>query len=323
MTSEFEILPSPVKGQSDWREFRALRLANGMTVLLVHDPYSRTFGAAARVAAGAAADPRDYPGLAHFCEHMLFLGSASFPSENDYKAYLAQHGGRSNASTSLYATTFYFEVIGDKAAQGALDRFVSFFVEPLFTHSGTGREVQAVDSENSKNLVNDGRRRLQILKEICDQDHYVSKFTTGNNITLPTDSEEELDKLRESLLAYHVYHYRPENLTVTLAGPQDLDTLQEWAVSRWSAMTSSSFEKFRPEIQQYITKAANEAPRVVMSGTTEEPEFRPPLLSAGQLFTSGAKGPLLMTTKPLRPLRQIIMFWTLPSAQHIPDSRYV
>ena len=320
MTKEFEILPTPVKGQSDWRDFRALRLANGVTVMLVHDPYSRTFGAAARVAAGAAADPRDCPGLAHFCEHMVFLGSKDFPSENAYKAYLAQHGGRSNASTSLYATTFYFEVVGDKAAEGALDRFVSFFVSPLFTQSGTGREVQAVDSENSKNLVNDGRRRLQILKEICDQAHYVSKFTTGNNTTLLTTSEKELHDLREMLLAFHAYHYRPEHLTVTLAGPQELDTLQEWAVSRWSAMATSSFDKFRPEIQQSIVKAAREAPRMVTGQGIEEPDFHPPLLSAPDLLPTGAHGPLLITTKPLRPLRQLIMFWTLPSAQHIPDS---
>jgi insulysin len=146
----YEVLPPPVKGESDWRDFRCLRLANGVTLVLVHDKYSRTFGAAARVSAGAAADPRSYPGLAHFCEHMCFLGSEKFPGENDYKAFLAQHGGRSNASTSLHATTFYFEVVGDKAAQGALDRFVSVFVAPIFAESGTSREVQAVDSENSK-----------------------------------------------------------------------------------------------------------------------------------------------------------------------------
>ena len=49
MKNEFEVLPSPIKGHLDWREFRALRLANGMTVVLVHDAFSRTFGAAARV----------------------------------------------------------------------------------------------------------------------------------------------------------------------------------------------------------------------------------------------------------------------------------
>ena len=320
MKNEFEVLPSPIKGHLDWREFRALRLANGMTVVLVHDAFSRTFGAAARVNAGAAADPRQYPGLAHFCEHMCFRGSEEFPVENDYKAYLAQHGGRSNASTSLYATTFYFEVVGDKAAQGALDRFYNFFVAPLFTESCTDREVNAVDSENSKNLTNDSRRRLQILKELCDQEHYVSKFTTGNNLTLPTSSEEELSQLREALLAFHAYHYNPDNMTVVMAGPQDLDTLQEWAVSRWSAVESRSFEAFSPEVKQLITTAAYEAPNMTQGGSEEEPDFNSPLLSAAQLLETDHRGPLVAVVKPVRPLRQLVLFWALPSVQHIPDN---
>jgi secreted Zn-dependent insulinase-like peptidase len=31
---------------------------------------------------------------------MVHLGSAQFPDEKEYKAFLAQHGGTSNASTS-------------------------------------------------------------------------------------------------------------------------------------------------------------------------------------------------------------------------------
>lgn len=79
----------------------------------------------------------------------MFLGSAKYPGENEYKAFLAQHGGHSNASTSMNLTTFKFEVLALHAEQ-ALDIFSNFFVTPLFTASGTSREVQAVDSENSK-----------------------------------------------------------------------------------------------------------------------------------------------------------------------------
>ncbi len=38
-------------------------------------------------------DPDDFPGLAHFCEHMLFLGTERYPGENDYTSYLSEHGG--------------------------------------------------------------------------------------------------------------------------------------------------------------------------------------------------------------------------------------
>ena len=29
-------------------------------------------------------DPDELPGLAHFCEHMLFLGTKKYPEENEY-----------------------------------------------------------------------------------------------------------------------------------------------------------------------------------------------------------------------------------------------
>lgn len=64
----FTTLPSPVKGQADWRDYRCVRLSNGVTLCLVHDRESKTTAAAATVNAGAGADPRSLPGIAHFCE---------------------------------------------------------------------------------------------------------------------------------------------------------------------------------------------------------------------------------------------------------------
>ena len=84
----------------------------------------------------------------------------------------------------------------------ALEIFTNFFISPLFSSSGTQREVQAVDSENSKNLVSDGRRRWQVLKSIASESHHFSKFSTGNKITLPAcadDDEKSSDNEASSL----------------------------------------------------------------------------------------------------------------------------
>ena len=73
-------------------------------------------------------------------QHMLFLGSRKYPSENEYHEFLNENGGDSNAFTGMEHTCFYFEV-QPKALQGALDRFAQFFVSPLFTPDGTEREL--------------------------------------------------------------------------------------------------------------------------------------------------------------------------------------
>lgn len=64
------------------------------------------------VEAGSFHDPEDIQGLAHFLEHMVFMGSSKYPGENDFEQFLADRGGFSNAMTELEYTVFYFEVLG-------------------------------------------------------------------------------------------------------------------------------------------------------------------------------------------------------------------
>jgi insulysin len=85
------------------------------------------------------------PGLAHFCEHLLFMGTEKYPKDNDFKDYLSKHGGLSNASTGCCHTNYFFE-IGPEFLEGALDRFSQFYVSPLFDPSCVDREINAVNA---------------------------------------------------------------------------------------------------------------------------------------------------------------------------------
>lgn len=93
------------KPDLDDRKYRYLKLANNLQLLLVSDPECDHAAACADVAVGSASDPEELPGLAHFLEHMLFLGTAKYPAENAYQSFLEQHGGSSNAFTQHENTT--------------------------------------------------------------------------------------------------------------------------------------------------------------------------------------------------------------------------
>ena len=253
-----------------------------------------------------------------FCEHMCFLGSVKYPGENEYKSYLAQHGGHSNASTSMHFTTYKFDVLAEHA-EHAIDVFANFFIEPLFTVSGTSREVHAVDSENSKNLSADVRRRLQVLKDIGDSNHYYTKFSTGNAQTIPTQTPEQLESVREALLAFHRKHYRPENLTVVIAGPQSLDQLQDWIVSRFESMKGAPFplDPANPSTaERLIEHAAMGVPSY---------HFTAPLVPYQSAFhpdvqkSNGLSWPLLVTNKPIRSMRKLVVMFPVPSIYKAPD----
>ena len=69
------------------------------------------------VGVGSLNDPDDpnhhgkkFNGLAHFCEHMLFLGTKKYPDQNQYQKFLEENGGDSNAATGDDYTYFYFNV---------------------------------------------------------------------------------------------------------------------------------------------------------------------------------------------------------------------
>ena len=107
-----------VKSAEDKRAYRGLELSNGLKVLLISDPSTDKSSAAIDVHIGKSyeigffrkeyifclwksfrekmksisvavilghmSDPEELPGLAHFCEHMLFLGTKKYPEENEY-----------------------------------------------------------------------------------------------------------------------------------------------------------------------------------------------------------------------------------------------
>ena len=59
---------------------------------------------------GSFNDPPHRNGLAHFLEHMIFMGSEDFPDEDAYSSHISEHGGYCNALTEFERTCFTFEV---------------------------------------------------------------------------------------------------------------------------------------------------------------------------------------------------------------------
>ena len=144
---------------------------------------SKVAGVSLSVKTGYFADPAAVPGLAHFLEHMLFMGSAQFPGENEWEDYLARNGGYSNASTDAEHTNYIFEV-QPRALLQALAMFSGFFVAPLFNKSAMKREVRAVESEFVEVLTNDATRLQDLIIATCHPAHPGHKFGWGNLETL-------------------------------------------------------------------------------------------------------------------------------------------
>ncbi|KAG0237856.1 Metalloenzyme, LuxS/M16 peptidase-like protein [Mortierella sp. GBAus27b] len=218
---------------SDERSYRLLRLRNDMEVLVIHDPKADKAAAAMDVHVGHLSDPDNLQGLAHFLEHLLFLGTTKYPSENAYKEYLALHAGKSNASTSLEHTVYHFEV-SHEHFEGALDRFSQFFVSPLFNESCTEREIKAVDFEFKRNLQLDARRNFHIGKHTSSRGHPYWHFSTGNLETLRDGPKQEGIDSRQELIKFYNTYYSSSIMKLVVLGQDSLDQLTDWVLEKFS-----------------------------------------------------------------------------------------
>ena len=180
------------RSKLDDRQYMETILNNKLRVLLISDPNSNISAAAMDIPAGSFNDPPDYEGLAHFCEHMLFIGTKKYPKLDQYSNYLRTHGGGDNAYTSTQNTNYFFSVEADYFST-ALDMFAHFFIDPLFSEDSVMDEMNAVDAEHQKNLQTDGWKQWQLLKNVSNPAHPFSQFNTGSLETLnKTDTRQQL-----------------------------------------------------------------------------------------------------------------------------------
>ncbi len=207
------------------RQYRRFLLPNGMKVILISDPTMQRSAASLAVGVGSLMDPRDRQGLAHFLEHMLFLGTEKYPTPGSYQEFVSTNDGFTNAFTSEEMTNYHFEIAPDAFEEG-LDRFSQFFTAPLFNQELVDREIRAVDSEHSKNIPNDFRRVFQVEREAYEPGHPARHFSTGNLDTLGGVSREEL-------LRFYRTQYSANRMTLAVASRHSLDTLQRWVVPRF------------------------------------------------------------------------------------------
>lgn len=265
------------KSPNDDRRYRSLVLENGLKVMLVSDPDTDKAAAAMDVNAGSNSDPADFQGLAHFLEHMLFLGTEKYPASGEYQEFISSNGGSHNAYTAFENTNYYFDIEQDSLAP-ALDRFAQFFIAPLFNPEYMGRERNAVNSEYQSNLQNDGRRSNSIFKQVINQEHPMSQFSVGS---LDTLQDKNGISLRQALLDHYDRYYSANLMSLAVYGRESLDELEAMVVSIFSEIANNQ----------------REAPR------TREPLFMP-----GQL-------PALLEIEPVRDARSLTYTFPIPVVQ--------
>ncbi|XP_063900735.1 insulin-degrading enzyme-like [Zophobas morio] len=234
------------KSENDKREYDYFILDNKLKVCVVHDAECDKSAAALDVIVGNLYDPKEIPGLAHFLEHMLFLGTEKYPEENCFSKFLAQNGGSSNAYTSSEHTNYYFDVQSESFKE-ALEIWCHFFICPLFNPTSQDKEVIAVNAEHDKNLQQDFWRLHQLDKWTSNQEHPYSNFGTGNMETLGVIPRKLGLVVRDELKKFYKKYYSANLMSLCLVGKESLSELKEMATTLFSGVSNK--DVIKPELK--------------------------------------------------------------------------
>lgn len=214
---------------------RHLTLGNGLHLTLRHAPRLSRTAAALRVHAGSHDAPSQWPGLAHFLEHLFFLGTPRFPLEDGLMRYVQSLGGQVNASTRERTTDFFFEV-PPKALAGGLERLCQMIAEPDLSHERQRREREVIHAEFIAWSRNPQAQQHFALLQAVSPRHPLSGFHAGNRHTLALNAPAFQQALRQ----FHQRFYQAGQMTLSLCGPQPLDELQALGLAYGEQFASGS-----------------------------------------------------------------------------------
>lgn len=343
-------LETPVKSENDKKEYRVIKLENGLTALLIADLHSfhsydqndrkdsistneeeneetnseedeeesgsesdtednqsdcdkdvedcafskrlkreeKMAACGLSVGVGSFSDPPEIPGLAHFLEHMVFMGSEKYSEENDFDAFIKKRGGSDNASTECELTTFYFE-IQEKYLLSALDRFAQFFIKPLMKKDAITREREAVESEFQMALPSDFCRKEQLFSSFARSNHPATKFCWGNLVTLRDNVTDK--KLYEELHKFKERHYSAHRMKLAIQARLPLDVLEDYVTQCFANVPNNGL----PADDFTLFKGSN---------SFDTPSFRK-----------------IYKIKPIKDICQVELTWSMPPLHDLYKSK--
>jgi len=232
------------------RTLKGSTLESGIKCINVQDDNLDRSHVMVSVNIGSISNPFEYQGLAHFLEHMLFLGSTKYPGENDFANFLNENGGDSNAYTDTFETVYYFSVFNDKLDK-AIDMFSRFFIDPLFDKDSVNREINAIQSEHNKNVQQDNWRLHHLFGLISKEGSMINKFGTGNLESLQKDG------VRDAMISFYNKYYVSSNINIVTVSSLDNNVVNKYVKKSFSNIPKKIVPKITLEKPFFENKGKN------------------------------------------------------------------
>ncbi len=216
------------------RKSELIVLPNKLKLFVVSDPLAKKSSLSVRVGVGFFADPVEYRGLAHYMEHVLFLGSDKYPNTDEFMGFMSAHQGDTNAYTEDLNTNFHLTIPVESFPE-AVDRLAQFFISPKFDARLIGQELQSIQSEYEKNISN-AEWRMDYLSRLTILPTHPRYYSFQGNL-------DTLGKIpRATMLDFYNRYYSANNMTAVLISSLPLPTLKKLGRSIFSQVKNRDVE---------------------------------------------------------------------------------
>lgn len=191
-------------------EYHKDTLSNGLRVVTVEMPHLHSVEMMCYVGAGGRHEPPELAGISHFLEHILFRGTADYPTSRELEQAFENIGGAVNASTDSETTVYHARFHPDHVPEGAA-LFASMLRRPLWREVETERKI----------ILEEALEDLNEKGEDINPDNLTARLLwPGHPLGHPTiGTRETIGRIREAeLRGYHQAHYSPANTLIVAAG---------------------------------------------------------------------------------------------------------
>ena len=188
------------------------KLDNGICVLTESVPSTHSVGISVLVDASPRDETDEQSGLAHFCEHALFLGTP-LRDQTSLTRLIDSAGGQLGAFTAPDYTCFYAHVLQDYTSY-AIDVLGDILVASSYPEELLEREKDVIAQEIRGGDDQPGQFLTQQIKTTLWPDQPISRPVAGS-----VESVRALS--RSDVLSFVSRHYTPDQITVAAAGAVD------------------------------------------------------------------------------------------------------
>jgi predicted Zn-dependent peptidase len=224
-------------------------LDNGLRVVCVEMPHLHAAELAIYLKVGGRNDPPGREGLSHFLEHILFRGTAEFPSSLAIESAFEIIGGAPNAATDAESTYYYSRIHPDSIHRG-MEIFASMLMRPLLSGIEVEKRIIAEEAREDLNEQGDEVNSDTIVSRMLWPRHPLGMPTIG---TLESIAAIGLSDLAGHLKQYYV----PANAVLVVSGPVKNNAVHaaaEYCFGAWEgeqppAVSPVTVRQYSPQVR--------------------------------------------------------------------------